>query len=235
MNTILQIFFSPKKAFKELKEENNFPTMAFIIILVLIAVNLILMIPITSKITTLTLTQSSIPLSDQQLEQSLDIIYKLRYLTAISGVFSTAIILFLYAFLMYIITLIAKPVLGYIKSFTVMVYSYLALVFGGLVNTGLLYLQGIENITNPFEIELTGLCIFTTMDQAGGALYAFLSLVNPFQLWFVVLLSIGLKVFTEMKYVKALLLCILFWLITTIFPVVSMILAEMTIKKAGFM
>jgi hypothetical protein len=235
MNTILQIFFSPRKAFGELKQVNKFPAMAMIILLLLLAVNMILMVPVSSKITMLTLRRSSMPISEEQLEQALDMLYKLRYLQVFSGIVTSAISLFLLALLLYIMTSVAKPVLDYVKSFTVVVYSYFAMLIGGLVNTGILYFKGIETITNPFEIQLTGLNLFTTMEKAGGGLYTFLSLVNPFQLWFVLLLSIGLKVFTEIKYAKSLLICILFWLITVIIPVVIMIFTEMKMQQAGFM
>ena len=235
MNTILQILFSPLKAFRALKQENKFPGMALLILLLLLAVNLILMVPITSKITTLMLSQSSMPVAEEQLDRALDMLHKLRYLQVIGGVFSSAMTLFLLALLLYIITLIAKPVLAYMKSFTVVVYSYFAILIGGLVNTGILYFRGLDKITNPFEITLTGLNLFTTLEKAGGGLYTFLSLVNPFQLWFIILLSIGLKVFTEIKFTKALLICILFWLITVIFPVASMIFSEITLQRAGMM
>ena len=235
MDTILQIFFSPQRAFGELKEENKFPTMALIIVLLLVAANLILLIPVTSKVAALMLTKTAMQMPEQQMERALDILHKMRYLTAIGGVFTAAFTFFMYALILYIITLVAKPALAYMKVFTIVVYSNIALMLGGLINTGLLYLRGIDTITSPYEIELTGLNVLTTMEQAGGALYVFLSLVNPFQLWFVILLSIGLKVFTEMKYTKALLLCILFWIITVIFPVVSMIFSEMTLKNAGIM
>ena len=235
MKTILQILFSPQRAFGGLKEENKFPTLALIVVLLLVAANLILMIPVALKVSALMLTKTAVQMSEQQLERSLDIIYKMRYLTAIGGVFTSVFVFFIYALIMYILTLVAKPALGYMKAFTMIVYSNLALVLGGLVNTGLLYLRGIDAITSPYEVELTGLNVLTTMEQAGGALYVFLSMVNPFQLWFVILLSIGLKVFTEMKYTKALLLSILFWIITVIFPVVSMIFSEMTMKNAGLM
>jgi len=235
MNPILQILFRPLKAFKELKQENKFPGMALLILLLLLAVNLILMVPVTSKVTTLMFSRSSMPLPEEQLDRALDMLHKLRYLQVIGGIFTTAMTLFLYALLLYIITLIAKPVLDYMKSFTVIVYSYFAILIGGLVNTGILYFRGLDKITNPFEITLTGLNLFTTMEKAGGGLYIFLSLVNPFQLWFVVLLSVGLKVFTEMKFAKALLICILFWLITVIFPVASMIFSEITLQRAGMM
>jgi hypothetical protein len=235
MNTILQALFSPKRAFIELKQESKFPAMAMIILLLLVAVNLILMVPVTSKITTLMLTRSSMPIPEQQLERSLDILYKLRYLQVIGGIFSSAVSLFLYALLLFIITLIVKPALTYIKSFIIIVYGYFAVILGGLVNTGILYFKGMDSITNPFEIAFTGLNLLTTMEKAGGALYTFLSLVNPFQLWFVVIICVGLKVFTDIKYAKALLIGILFWLITVIYPVVAVLFAEMTMQRAGMM
>ena len=235
MITIFQILFSPVKSFNALKQEGKFPTMTMVILLLFLAVNLILMVPITSKVTTLMLSQSSMPLSEQQLEHSLGMLHKLRYLQVLGGVFTAATTLFLYALLLYIITLIAKPALTYVQSFTVIVYSYFALLIGGLLNTGMLYFRGLDKIMSPFEVELTGLNLLTTMEKAGGGLYTFLSLLNPFQLWFVILLSIGLKAFTEMKYTKALLLCILFWLITVIFPVASMVFSEITMQRAGIM
>ena len=108
MNLIVQTLFSPHKSFTGLKQENKFPTMTFIILLLLLSVNLILMVPVTSKVTTLVLTRSAMPLSEAQLERSMDLLYKLRYLQVIGGVFTAATTLFLYALLFYIITLIAK-------------------------------------------------------------------------------------------------------------------------------
>ena len=233
MNTLLQTLFSPDRAFNDLKQESKFPAMALILLLLLIAVYLILLIPITAKITAMTMSSLSLP--EAQLDKALAIVHKLRYLQVIGGLFSVAVTLFLYALLLYIITLIAKPALTYIQSFTLIIYSYFAIVIGELLNTGLLYIRGLEAITNPFEIVLTGLNVLTTIEKAGAVAYTFLTMINPFQVWFVILLSIGLKVFAEMKYAKALILCILLWLITLIFPVVSVMFSEITMKNAGIM
>ena len=231
MNSILQTLFSPNKAFNELKQENKFPAMAFIILLLVAAVYLILMVPITAKITAITM--SSMPLPEAQLDKALEVMHKLRYLQMIGGLFGTAITLFLYALLLYLITLIAKPALTYIKSFILIVYSYFAILLGALVNTGILYIRGLEEITNPFEISFIGLNVLTSIEQAGLAGYTCLGLVNPFQIWFVILLSIGLKVFAEIKYTKALIICLIFWLITVIYPVVTVLLSESTMRNAG--
>ena len=233
MNTILQTLFSPSRAFNELKQDGKFPAMTLTILLLLMTVYLILLVPVTAKI--MALTMSSMPLPEAQLERAMDVMHKLRYLQVTGGVFTTAVTLFLYAFLLYIITLIAKPAISFTKSFILIVYSYFTLLIGGLVNTGLLFLRGLEKITNPFEIELTGLNLLTTMEKAGAASYTFLSLINPFQLWFLILLSVGLKVFADIKYAKALFICVIFWLLTVIYPVVMVVFSEITMKKAGIM
>ena len=233
MNIILQTLISPVKAFNELKRENKFPAMAFVILLLLTAVYLILMIPVSAK--TVAITMSSMPLPEEQLEVTLSITHKLRYLIAIGGVFTVAITLFVYALLLYITTVVAKPSITYIKSFSLIVYSYFAVLLGDLINTGLLYMRGLDKITNPYEITMTGLNLLTTIEKAGAAMYIFLSMINPFQIWFIVLLSIGLKIFAEIKYKKALFICTIFWLITLIYPIVSVILGEMALKKAGVM
>jgi Yip1 domain. len=236
MNLILQIFFNPVKTFNELKRENKFPGMVFVILLLLTTVNLILMVPVTSKVMQISISSMSIPMPEQQLDAMMSMMHKLRYLMVISGVFSVVISLFLYALLLYVITVIAKPSITYVKAFTLITYSYFIALAGEFVNTGILYIRGLEKITNPYEIMFTGLNIFTTVEETGSAgIYILLCLINPFQLLFVVLLSIGLKIFANIKFMKALIICTIVWLITIAFPVGSVIFSEMAMNKAGLM
>jgi hypothetical protein len=207
--------------------------MTLIILLLLTTVYLILMVPVMAKITVITM--SSMPIPEAQLNRALDIVHKLRYLQVFSGVFSITITLFLYALILYIITLVAKPAITYTKSFILIVYSYFAVTLGALINTGLLFMRGIEKITNPFEVALTGLNLLTTLEKVGATCYTFLGLINPFQLWFVILLSVGIKIFAGIKYPKALVICVIFWLLTVLYPVVMVMFTEITLKKAGIM
>ena len=230
---ILQIIFNPVRAFNEIKQENKFPAMALIILLLLITVNLILMVPITSKVTIAMM--STMPIPESQLDTTMAMMHKLRYLMVIGGVFSTAIMLFIYALIFYIMTVVAKPALEYMKAFTIIVYGYFAILIGELINTGLLYMRGLDKITGPFDAMLTGLNLFTSVEKTGFAIYTLLSLINPFQIWFIVLLSIGLKVFADIKYTKSLLICFIFWLILLIYPVASAFFTEMAMNKVGLM
>ena len=233
MILIFKTLFNPVSAFNEIKRENKFPVMAFVILLLLTVVNLILMVPVTAKVTAITM--STMPMPEAQLDATLVMMHKLRYLMVIGGVFSTVIMLFICALIFYIITVVAKPAISYIKAFSLIVYGYFAALIGDFVNTGILYMRGLDKITNPFELMFTGLNVFTSVEDAGAAIYMLLCLINPFQIWFVILLSVGLKVFVDIKYFKALILCIIFWLITIIYPIASAALAEMTMNKVGIM
>jgi hypothetical protein len=234
MNTILQVLFSPARAFNELKQqEGKFPGIALIILLLLTAVQLILMVPVVEKI--MTLTVSSMPMPENQLDMALAITHKLRYLIVIGQIFTVAIVIFVYALAIYIMAAIAKPALSYVKSLAVIVYSYFAVIIGGLVDAGLLYVKGLENIHHQYEIVLTGLNLFTSVEKVGGPLYTFLTMINPFQVWFVILLSIGLKTFSGMKYGKALIICIILWLFIVIYSVGSVFFSELVTKSQGIM
>ena len=233
MNIILQALFNPVRAFNELKRENKFPGMALVIFILLSAVYLILMVPITSKVTALTM--SLLPMPETQLDTTMTMMHKLRYLMVIGSVFTYLIMMFIYALVFYIVTVVAKPTVSYIKAFTLIIYGYFAVLIGEFVNTGILYFRGLENITNPFEMMFTGLNVFTTINDVGAGIYMLLCLINPFQIWFVVLLSVGLKVFADIKYSKALLIWIIYWLILLIYPVASAIISEMAMNKIGLM
>ncbi|GHT79919.1 hypothetical protein AGMMS50262_23990 [Bacteroidia bacterium] len=47
------------------------------------------------------------------------------------------------------------------------------------------------------------------------------------------MLSIGLKVFTDMRYAKALIISGLFWLITILIPVIAVYVSQLTIERSG--
>jgi hypothetical protein len=63
----------------------------------------------------------------------------------------------------------------------------------------------------------------------------FLSYINPFQLWFIVLLIIGLKIFTDSTWAKSTIVCIVYWLIVTLFPVISTYFSQVMMANKGLM
>lgn len=232
MNTMFLTIFRPIKAFNQQKTE-PFSVMSLVVVLFLMLVNLILMIPINEKI--LQLTVSSMSLPQDQLDTMVAVAHKMRYLQVIGMVIMYLVMFVFYAFLLYLIVRISKISLNYKKVLQLLICCYLIITIGDLVNTTLVHVQGLYAIKNMYDIFLTGLNLLTSVEQIGVTGYVFLSYINPFQLYFVVLLSIGLKIIAEIQYTKSLVVCVVFWLITILIPVLSAYFSELTMARSGIM
>ena len=233
MNTFFLALFRPAKAFNEAKIAGKFSVMSFIVVLLLMLVNLILMIPATTKIATIAF--SSMPIPENQIETLTQITHKMRYLQVIGSEILYLIMFLLYALLLYLIIYFAKEKLSYKNALQLIIYSYFIVIIGDFINTALLYARGLDAIQNIYETSFTGLNLLISMEQVGATFYTFLCYFTPFQWAFVILLSIGLKVFTGAKYVKALAISVLFWLITILIPTISVYFSVITATKSGIM
>ncbi|GHS95678.1 hypothetical protein AGMMS50276_12220 [Synergistales bacterium] len=233
MNTFFLALFRPVKTFNEVKATGKFSTMSLIIVLFLMLVNLILMIPITAKVTSITFSSMSLP--ENRLDMMTQVTHKMRYLQVAGSEILYVIMFLFYALLLYLFVRIAKDKLNYKSALQLIVYSYFIVTVGDLINTALLYARGLDAITNMYETSLTGLNLLTSAEQVGAPLYTFLGYFTPFQFVFVFLLSIGLKVFTETKYIKSLTISILFWLITILIPTLSVYYSQLAVAKSGIM
>ena len=223
--------FRPVKAFNQLKTE-SFSVMSLILLLFLMLVNLILLIPITEKVTLL--IYSSMALPENQLDTMMQVAHKMRYLQTAGTTIFYLIMLLFYALLLFVFVRIAKDKLAYKKALQLMVYSYFIVAIGDLVNTTLLYVRGLDAITNIYNTSLIGLNLLTSVEQVGATFYTFLGYITPFQLGFMLLLSIGLKIFTDMQYVKALIISLILWLITILIPTLTIYFSQLTVENAGF-
>ena len=233
MEPLVNIIVNPFKAFKQLKTEEKFPVIALVILLTLALINLILMAPVTAKLSETVLSGMSLP--DKQKDMAIEMTHKLRYLSMIGGFIMSAVILFLQALILFVIALIFKAQLNYAKALRLIIYCFIVLVIGDLVNTILIYFKGIDTIENMYSVMLTGASLLTSVEKVGVALYTFLSYINPFQLWFVVLLTIGIKIFTDSGWSKSFAICIIFWLIVTLFPVITTYFSQVIMAQKGLM
>jgi hypothetical protein len=226
MKTFILVLFHPVKTFVELKTADKFSKMSLIILLFLIFLNLILMIPFTEKI--VFMTYSSIDLPENQQETMMQIVHKMRYLQIVGTVILDFIMFLFYALLLCVLIRLVKAKLTYKSALQLIVYSYFIAVVGDLTNTVLLYVRGLDDIQNMYDTSLLGLNMLTSVEKVGATFYVFLSCFTPFQLIFVFILSIGLKVFIDAKYVKTLIIAILLWLTTTLIPTLSVYFSELS-------
>jgi len=224
---------NPFKAFNQLKTEEKFPVIALVILLTLALINLILMSPVTAKLSETVLSGMSMP--EKQKDMAIEMTHKLRYLSMMGEFIMYAIILFLQALVLFVIAFIFKTQLNYAKALRLIFYCFIVLVIGDLVNTALIYFKGIDTIENMYSVMLTGANLLTSVEKVGVASYTFLSYINPFQLWFVLLLTIGIKIFTDSGWGKSFAICAIFWLIVTLFPVITTYFSQVVMAQKGLM
>jgi len=238
MDTLLKVIYSPVRAFQELKNIEKFPLMSLIVLLIFVVINNILMIPVNVKIMDLTFSSIQIPFNDEQTKQAdsiMQMMHKLRYLQALLAVFTYLFSLVVYTLIVWVLTKIAKQSLSFQKAFELMIHCCFVLSIGTLVNTFILYGQGIENINNIYEISLTGLNLLTSTEQVGVTFYTFLTLINPFYIWFLVVLTLGLAKLADVKISKAFVLCFLFWIMIIAFPVIMIYFSQQVMQRSGLM
>jgi hypothetical protein len=177
----------------------------------------------------------SIPVSDDQIEQAMQLMYKLRYLQVGGAIFSYMFMLVIYTLIVWVITKIVKQTISFQKTFELMIHCCFVIAIGTLVNSFILYTRGIENIENMYEISLTGLNLLTSVENAGVTFYTFLSLINPFYGWFVIILMIGLSVLSGMKYIKAFIISFLFYIIIVSYSVGVIFFSQALLHSKGLM
>jgi hypothetical protein len=233
MNTLLKMLYSPVEAFRDLKNTEKFPAMSLILLLIIVIINNILMIPVTAKVAEITYANMALPISDEQIETALNMLHKLRYLQVGGAVFSYLFMLVVYTLIIWVFTKIAKLTLSFQKASALIIHCCLVFALGALVNTFILYFQGIEKIDNMYEISLTGLNLLTSTESVGVTFYTFLTLINPFYFWFLILLTVGVAIFTETTYVKSFIVSFLFWAILIGFPVLTMYFTQILFHNKG--
>ena len=223
----------PVQAFRELKSRQKFPWMGLVLLLIVVTVNNILMIPVTTKVLELTYSTMNLPVSDEQIEYMMQFMYKIRYLQVAGGVFSYLFILIIYTLIVWIATKLAKQTISFQKTLELIIHCCMAIALGSLVNCFALYGKGIETIENIYEISLIGLNALTSVESAGVIFYTFLSTLTPFYFWFVALLTIGLAVLADMKYLKAFIISFIFWLIIVAYSVGSVYFSNVFLQRQG--
>lgn len=230
MNAFIKVLFCPMRTFRETKVAINFPTMSFIVILVFMLFNLILMIPITEKVNSFTFSMMKI--AEEQKDMLMQVTHKMRYLQVVgSEIFYIAMFIF-YALLLCLFVRVINIKLKFKKSMQLVVYSYFIVVIGDIVNTVILYMRGIEAIKNPYDISMLGINLFTSVDQVGATIYSLLAYFNPFQLLFIVLLTIGIKTYTGKAAYKCLFIAVFFWSITILIPTLTVYYSQLSIVNS---
>ena len=81
---------------------------------------------------------------------------------------------------------------GFGETFTVIVWSSIAIVFEGLFTCLVLWIRGIDAVRTVRDLEVP-LGLNLLIPSRNPAVFGLLGSINPFELWFVALLGIGMS------------------------------------------
>lgn len=100
---------------------------------------------------------------------------------------------------------------SYQHSLALVGYTSVILVLGSLFNAGIVYLRGIDMVTDPQDLLTSGLNIFFRMQSIGQPLYVLLSEISVFSVWSLILIVVGLEKMASLSRGKAITVTLLVW------------------------
>ncbi len=148
-----------------------------------------------------------------------------RWLAMAAGPLVLAIGLVLKTVFVWLLAIALQGQLRFAQSLSLTVHLALVLHVKDWTNFLLLHLRGFEAIRSPLDLQAQmGLDLLLAGENA--ALNVFYASVNPFTIWFVVLLAVGAAQVFELPRRKGWLLAAVYWAATTAFAAASVATAS---------
>lgn len=197
---------------------NKFPLKPFIYVMLLMLLNTILSIPVTEKIASVGFSSMDIEKADQAV-QMMGI---MKYIIIFFSIFISAMHLFIGSSLLYILCRIFRALLTFWQAMTIFVMASFIYVLGEIVNTIILLNRGIECVNSLYDTYSIGLNLLTSVSVVGKMQYVLLANINIFQILFVAMIIMGLKLVCKVDTYKAFLISLLFWMVQIIYLICTL-------------
>lgn len=206
---VLNIFATPKEVFERIKSKPTW-TVPFFVLVIGTSIVVWLTAPAHHQLAIASLQED---LAGFHVSRSLESPLS-RFLTITISVIGLFLRWVIMSGLLYFICILAGAQKGlrFRSIFSALLYSWMIILMWDVVNVLLLYLQGIESISHPIELRApVGLDFFLEDRTTNPLLAKFLNTINPFSLWFVVTLTIGVSVVSGLNLVRAASIVLIVW------------------------
>ena len=214
MRNLKNLIIEPSQLFLSIKEKPNW-VVPFIIVSVLGIALAILMQPAQAQVSMVKL-QEILPPGDVELA-----LQRAKRLGMISASLLPLITLIRWAIISGIILMLTSlftDKLRFKQSFSIVCYGNLILILGSAVNTGAVYLRGLEVISSPYDLWMIGLN-FWSRETLGLPLSLLLSEITVFSVWYLILIALGLIYVANVSKWQAAFVSIVVWLLGVVFKV----------------
>lgn len=218
----LKILYNPKKVFNEISENATWGR-DYIILSFLIVLIAVFMLPITEQI--LNNLGPLKRLSSNQMAMIKTAANKVQYLGIMAEPIVFIIKNLIFSVLLYFGIQIYKGKKVFSELFALSIVASSIIVLAGIINTIALYYRGIENVKRIFDIYVISLNTLFNPNDIGIPLYQFLTNINIFEAWFIIILIYGVSKIAEIDKKKSSLIVITSWLVLVMFNVIQAIIS----------
>lgn len=201
-SNIFKIITEPRKQFERLRRKPGL-LIPILIILLIGIINITLALLINPDV--------SDDMSQSGTSYTITIIF-----SALMGFFTILMVLILRAVLLMIIMMFVEPGEDIQYPITIAIYTYIVVQIGELVSTIIAFLVNGNPQKDHTSLGLLYARDMSTSEFINDVTYIFLASINPFQLWMLILVFIGIKVLYKTTTVKAVIATILFYILPLI-------------------
>lgn len=201
-SNIFKIITEPRKQFERLRRKPGL-VIPILIILLIGIINIILALVINPEIS-------------EDLSESGASYIITTFFTAFMGIFTILMVLILRSVLLMVIMMFVEPGEDIQYPITIAIYTYIVVQIGALVSTIIAFLVSGNPEKDHTSLGLLYARDMSTSEFINDVTYIFLASINPFQLWMLILVFIGIKVLYKTTTVKAVIATILFYILPLI-------------------
>ncbi len=208
MGNLINIIIEPGKAFEHIKEKDDW-WIPFVGLVVVTLIFLWVTGPAMSRMQTQQMAQMGI---DKEIPKAAELI---KYIVA---PIATLLAFLLISLILWFLGNSFGADWNYIKALDLYAYSSVIQIIRSILNTSLLLVRGIPNITNFRDLSVaTGLNLFFSPENP--KLYAIVSGIEVFSIWQFVLIAYGISEITGIPKKKAATVSVILYIISLGFSV----------------
>ncbi len=207
------MIWSPSRTFAEISEN---PTWLGVYLAISLGSAFVawLSAPVFQKISLLALPEA---LSDSQIERISWINQIVRYASTATAFLVTLLSWFVSSFLLWLIVQIFEGLASFKAIFSVVAHSSVVTLISGATVITVLLIEVQDNEIEAQDLEIRmGLDLFLD-EQAHPALMVVLANLNPFNLWYYGLLSLGIRTICKFNWLRSVGVVVLFWVLCMAF------------------
>ncbi|MBP7460476.1 MAG: YIP1 family protein [Candidatus Delongbacteria bacterium] len=105
---------------------------------------------------------------------------------------------------------------SFMQLFCMVVYANVITTISGLFNLINLMIKGTESVTSAMDLNVISLHALFDPENVNRVLYAIMASINPFEIWYVIALGMGLSVIYNVPRSKGIWISVVYWVIVVI-------------------